>query len=193
MYHNLDDATDFREYYIDPDEIETFSEDDSLWVDAKYFIDLENTNEYSTLSAKSYRVGASEETFTDFLYKVAGNFGFLLLLEIDVVAEEINITFANADYIENSETLYFKDASKYKRDISTNTSDQNTPYYSESFYGVGDSLFGKTEEHNGGIIYGKEYGGVVNAGDTINESANKKDEFEKNADNTSQKGNKLIY
>jgi len=192
MYHNLDDATDYRQYYIDPDEIETFSEDDSLWVDFKYFFDLENDNEYSSTTAKTYRIGGDDITFTDFLYKFAANFGFLLLLEIDVVAEEINITFASSDYIEEAEVLYFKDAEKYKRDLSTKSNESDTPFQSESFYGVGDSTFGKTAENNGGIIYGKDMGGVVNPGSTINESADRLDALEEK-ENTGGKGEKLLF
>jgi len=193
MYHNLDDATDYREYYIDPDEIETFSEDDSLWVDAKYFIDLVNGNEYSETSAKSYRVGSQIDNFTNFLYKFAANFGFLLLFEVDAIDNEINITFANAEYIANAETLYFKDADKYKRVISTSVTDQKTPFYSESFYSVGQSKYGKTAENNGGIIYGKDWGGVIGAGDTINEEADKLDEIDEKNNKNNEKGEKLLF
>lgn len=188
MYHNLDDATDYREYYIDPDEIETFSEEDSLWVDAKYFIDLDNDSEYSETTAKTYRIGGNNETFADFLYAFAANFDLLLLLEIDVVNEEINITFANSDYLNESETIYFKDADKYKKNKSIKVSEDKTPFYSESFYGVGDSTFGKLEEHNGGVIYGKDSKGVRIPDTTARPLT--KEEVESN---TSQKHKKLMF
>lgn len=190
LYHNLDDGTDYREYYIDPDAV-TEDEDETIFVDFKYFKDLDNEYEYSTSAAKSYRIGANDETFTDFIYKLAANFNFVLLISFDAIDEEINITIADASFVDTSEVLYFKDAKKYKRDISTKSSNNKTPFYTESFYSSGRTRFGNTNEKNGGFIYGLSKDGLVSVTDNLElktafDNAKKKDE-----DDTS--GEKLLF
>ncbi len=166
VYHNLDDGTDYKNYYLDPDAVSE-DENETVFVDYKYFRNLSNPSEYNDSQANSFRVGGDDSSVTDFFYSFAENFNFLLSLRIDKVNEDIYIDFINGDYLASFGALYFKDASKYKLDLSIEQGSNNKDEYkTESFYGVGEEHFGK--DGSKAIIYGRDKYGVSKAFDNSN-------------------------